>query len=93
MIRAGTGGWRRLLASRDARHLGGIAILPARMRQPSFRVYSGTPDFGWHHAAYGCMRRNRGEVICAGQRPCGLVGWVPPAGFEPALTAPEADPV
>jgi len=28
----------------DARHIGGIAILAARMPQLPFRVYSGTPD-------------------------------------------------
>ena len=56
----------------------------------SFRVYSGNSENGPLSAAHSCALRNIAVSVSAGHWPNGLIGMAPPAGFEPAHTAPEA---
>src|SRR4249920_3390062 len=80
MMSGGSARWSRLLAGAD---LGRWAL--ARSGYVPGTATSGR--LRWHLAAHGSPER---FGVRPGQRPFGRVRSAPPAGFEPAHTAPEA---
>ena len=60
------------------------------VRRFSFRVCSGTRDIGRLFVAHSCTAAQLGSDHFSAQARFGLVRLGAPAGFEPALTAPEA---
>ena len=95
----GSIGWRKLLASAkpsvgvpglpDFRGLScadAVIFIPRIFRDSRHRAASGGT---WLHG-----RSAEGQSVCAAQAVFRLImmgwAWAPPAGFEPALTAPEA---